>query len=118
MASNKRISFTGAYSLLASRQAANGQPIDNRPAVVANLSSWPCGPLEIGDLRRKACASDFAGLFPPNALSYFWRLLNHAAAAGERDIGRDRVVLRACAYRQRTKSGAPDHRRFSSTQSG
>ena len=33
-------------------------------------------------------------------------------------FGRDRFVLRACAYRQRTESGAPDHCRLSSTQSG
>src|ERR1700733_10360309 len=33
-------------------------------------------------------------------------------------FGRDRFVLRARAHRQRTESGAPDHYRFSSTQSG
>src|ERR1035438_4211917 len=33
-------------------------------------------------------------------------------------FGKDRFVLRARAHRQRTESGAPDHCRFSSTQSG
>ena len=42
--------------------------------------------LEIGHLRRKVGASDFAGLFLPDVLPYFWRLLNHAATAGERNI--------------------------------
>src|SRR5262245_7832251 len=44
------------------------------------------GSLEIGHLRHKELASDFAGLFLPDALPYFWRLSNHAAAARERTI--------------------------------
>ena len=36
--------------------------------------------LEIGHLRHKVAASDFAGLFPPNALLYFWRPPDHAAS--------------------------------------
>src|ERR1035438_2466282 len=72
--------------------------------------------LEIGHLRHKVAASDFAGLFLPDALPYLWRRLPPLLESGT--FGRDRFVLRARAHRQRTESGAPDHRRFSSTQSG
>src|SRR5260370_32299670 len=75
-------------------------------------------PLEFGHLRSRVAASDFAGLFLPDALPYLWRRLNYAAALESGTFGRDRFVLRARAHRQRTASGAPDHRRFSSTQSG
>src|SRR5260370_18334570 len=75
-------------------------------------------PLEFGYLRHRLAPSDFAGFFLPDALPYLWRRLNYAAALESGTFGRDRFVLRARAHRQRTESVAPDHRRFSSTQSG
>src|ERR1039457_5023411 len=94
-----------------------------RPGWVEPTSKWATSSalehgssLEIGHLRHKVAASDFAGLFLPDALPYLWRRLPPLLESGT--FGRDRFVLRARAHRQRTESGAPDHRRFSSTQSG
>ena len=62
------------------------QPARGFSPALAPLFGERSSPLEIGHLRHKAGTSDFAGLFPSDALLYFWRLLNHAAAAGERNI--------------------------------
>jgi len=50
--------------------------------------------------------------FSPRCLLYCGRLLMQGAVASEQPVWRDRFVLRACAYRQRTESGSPDHCRF------
>ena len=88
----------------------------------ALVRAGPPGPaLEIGHLSHKA-----GGTAGQNSLDFFSKMVYSTVdgsscsppSQASNPFGEDRFVLRACADRQRTESGSPDHCRFPLPQSG
>src|ERR1039457_4947409 len=86
-----------------------------------SASGEACLALEIGHLYHKA-----GGTAGQNSLDFFSKMVYSTVdgsscrppSQASNPFGEDRFVLRACADRQRTESGSPDHCRFPLPQSG